>query len=128
MAHSHTIPADEVLVSCEYDVIVLRQKVRQAARLLGFDLMKQAKMATAISTVARTLLGGDGTLFHLHTSNNRIHPALEIWCISARSQAKDIAQLEQQLHLGDARSLVDQASLDQVADGTQLTLCMWLNY
>src|SRR5262245_7933494 len=37
----------------EHDVVLARQRARQVARLLGFDIQDQTRIATAVSEIAR---------------------------------------------------------------------------
>jgi hypothetical protein len=89
----------------------MRQEVRRIARTLGLGLAEQAKIATAISTIARVLLARYRTaMFTLQTTNPDARPALEIACTLGPAPA-DGAQLEQMLHLADVRMLVDEVTL-----------------
>ena len=47
------IPILSVSVSQESDVVAARQRARQIAALLGFDVHQQTKLATAVSEIAR---------------------------------------------------------------------------
>jgi hypothetical protein len=113
----------------EYDVVAMRQEVRQVARNLGLGLSQQAKIATAISTIARALIAAScSATMGMRTDELAPRPALEIVChLSAGQLLTDLAQLEQLLHFGEARALVDEASLSLDGDGALVTLRMWLN-
>ena len=50
-------PPRHLQLYSEYDVIAMRQAVRQLARELGLELSQQAKIATAINTIARAHRG-----------------------------------------------------------------------
>jgi hypothetical protein len=113
----------------EYDVVAMRQEVRQVARDLGLGLSQQAKVATAISTIARALIAANySATMGMRTDDLPPRPALEIVChLPANPLLKDLAQLEQLLHFGEARALVDEASLSLDGGGALLSLRMWLN-
>jgi hypothetical protein len=115
-------------VHCEHDVITMRQEVRQMARLLGLGLVEQAKIATAISAVARVLLTLDcTTVFTMRATGQGEHSALEISCVPPfGSEPIDIGQLEQKLNLTSTRLLVDEASLSRDANDLVLILRMRL--
>ena len=99
------------------------------ARELGLGLSQQAKIATAISTVARALLAANySATMGLRTDDLAPRPALEITCQLVVGQlVTDLAQLEQILHFSEARALVDEASLSLTGGGALLSLRMWLN-
>jgi hypothetical protein len=123
------IRSRQLQVKSEYDVVVMRQEVRQLARDLGLGLSQQAKISTAISAVARALIAtGRCTTMRMRTDDQALHPALEISCTLAVQQTpEELAQLEQALHVGEARALVDEAGLSLDGSGALLILRMWLN-
>ena len=43
-------------LSFEHDVVLVRQRARQIAKLLGFDAQDQTRIATAVSEIARNAL------------------------------------------------------------------------
>ena len=45
-----------------YDVVVARQHAREMARMMGFGLTDQTRIATAVSEVARRALGNQGQI------------------------------------------------------------------
>jgi signal transduction histidine kinase/CheY-like chemotaxis protein len=57
-----TIPILSVVVQTESDVVAARQRARQIAAYLGFDVHQQTKLATAVSEIARNAFtyGGGG--------------------------------------------------------------------
>src|SRR5271163_3351094 len=42
-----------VSIRSEYDTVAVRQRARQIARLLGFDVQDQTRISTAVSEIAR---------------------------------------------------------------------------
>jgi hypothetical protein len=113
----------------DYDVVAMRQEVRQLARDLGLGLSQQAKIATAISTIARALIAARySAMMGMRIDDLALRPALEIACrLSAAQLLADVSQLEELLHFGEARALVDEASLALDDSGALLSLRMWLN-
>jgi hypothetical protein len=113
----------------ESDIVAVRQEVRQVARNLGLGLSQQAKIATAISTVTRALIAASSSAtMAIRTDDLAPRPALQIACqVSVDQIAVDLAQLEQALHFGEARALVDEAALTVEGDMVLLSLRMWLN-
>ena len=107
----------------------MRQEVRQVARDLGLGLSQQAKIATAISTIARALIAANySATMGIRTNDLASQPALEIVCQLAGGQLLiDQAQLEGLLQFSEARALVDEASLSLDNGGALLLLRMWLN-
>jgi len=116
-------------LTCEYDVVAMRQAVRQVARDLGLGLSQQAKIATAISTIARALIAAScRTTIRMRLDDALPRPALEIVCHGPLGVLPgDLAQLEQLLHFGEARALVDAAELALGESGALLSLRMWLS-
>jgi hypothetical protein len=116
-------------IKSDYDVVAVRQEVRQAARDLGLGLSQQAKIATAISTITRALLAANVTAsVYLRADDALPRPALELSCrLTINVLPESLAQLEQLLHFGAARALVDEAALALEAHGALLTLRMWLS-
>jgi len=121
-------PLYHVAIKTVFDVVVMRQHVRHLARDLGLTLSQQAKIATAISTVARALVAVDGsTTVQLWVDDAPPHPALAITCrFQSSHQFDDLAYLEQVLRFDDVRMLVDEAALSPDAQGGLLSLRMWL--
>jgi hypothetical protein len=129
MRISPAVQTRHLQIRNDYDVVAMRQEVRQVARDLGLGLSQQAKIATAISTVARALIAVNcSATMGMRLDDLAARPALEIVCQLAVSQMMlDLAQLEQLLHFGEARALVDEASLALEGGGAILSLRMWLN-
>ena len=51
-----TLPLLSVAIDRESDVVLARQRARAIARLLGFDVQAQTRLATATSEIARNAL------------------------------------------------------------------------
>jgi hypothetical protein len=123
-----TIRPRHLPVNGDNDVVAIRQEVRALARQLGLALSDQAKVATAISTIARALIAARcSTTIRIGMNSRARRPALEILCtLPARQASVDLAQLEQMLHFAEVRALVDEALLSLDGDGALLSLRMWL--
>ncbi|HBE30458.1 MAG TPA: histidine kinase, partial [Cyanobacteria bacterium UBA11368] len=48
-----TYPILTVEIRFDQDIVLARQRARQIANLLGFDIQEQTRIATAVSEVAR---------------------------------------------------------------------------
>ena len=129
MRMSPAVQTRHLQICNDYDVVAMRQEVRQVARDLGLGLSQQAKIATAISTIARALIAANcSATMGMRMDEQAPRPALEIICQLVVSQLMiDLAQLEQLLHFSEARALVDEASLALEGSGAVLSLRMWLN-
>ena len=68
-----------VAIERETDVIVVRQRARKVAALLGFDAQEQTRITTAVSEIVRNAhdYGGGGTVA-FHVSRDGEGQALEI--------------------------------------------------
>jgi hypothetical protein len=115
-------------IANDYDVIVMRQEVRQLARELGLGLARQAKLAAAISMVARMLLAtNQGTTIRMWTSDPLASPALEIVCLLLSQVSDDLTQIESTLRFDELRALVDTVTISIEANETLLNLRIQLD-
>jgi hypothetical protein len=121
--------SSNVHVQTEYDVVTLRQEVRQLARVLGMGLCEQAKISTALSVIARALLlNSPSTMFTIIVASQGAQPVLQISCVSATTpESSGLAQLEQSSCLAEARLLVGDVAIAQESHGLVLKLCMPIN-
>jgi hypothetical protein len=112
----------QFLITNDYDVILMRQEVRHLARELGLGLAQQAKLAAAISMVARMLLAvNQSTTMRMWTSDPMARPALEIACSLTSQPPDNLAQLD------ELRTLVDMMTVSFEADETLINLRIQLN-
>jgi hypothetical protein len=118
-----------VRVQTEFDVVTLRQEVRQVARSLGIGLCEQAKISTALTVIARALLlSSPSTLFTIVVASQGSQPVLQISCVSAAiPEASGIAQIEQSSYMAEARLLVGDVTISCEAHGLVLKLCIPIN-
>jgi hypothetical protein len=115
-------------VTTEYEVTTMRQEVRRIARGLGLGLAEQAKIATAISTIARMLIARHRSArFTLHTSAQGTPAALEIACLLGPVPVENY-QLEEIFNLADVRLLVDEVTLSCDTGEAVLHLRMHLTH
>jgi len=120
------IPPQRFLVTTEYEVTTMRQEVRRIARALGLGLAQQAKITTAISSIARVLLARyRSAVFALETTAQGMPAALEIACMLGPAPTDGI-QPEQALDLADVQLLVDETTLSYHAGQAVLRLRMHL--
>ena len=121
--------SSNVRVQTEYDVVTLRQEVRQLARSLDMGLGEQAKISTALSVIARALLlNSPSALFTIVVASQGTQPVLQISCVSATTpEVSGLAQIEQSSYLAEARLLVGDVTISQETHGLVLKLCMPIN-
>jgi signal transduction histidine kinase/CheY-like chemotaxis protein len=126
-------PVLSLAIRREADVVTARQRARQIAQLLGFDVQDQTRMATAVSEIARnafTYAGGGHVEFVVE---GRAVP--QVLVISVTDQGPGIADLRRILE-GDyksrtgmglgivgARRLVDRFEIESAPGrGTRVSL------
>lgn len=128
--HNALLPHPQHLnINNDYDVISLRQAVRQMARATGLGLPQQARITAAISEIARVLvLDHNSTSVTIRVVEGR-RPALEVVCeASGGFERAHAGYPAHSLRFDDARALVDDASMAVNADNAVLILRMWLNH
>lgn len=125
-----------VMVRTAADIVQARQAARALAVELGFSLVRQTKLVTAVSELARNMLefGGGGTA-RQELLDNGVRPGIRI---TFEDQGPGIADISQAmtdgytsfnglgLGLGGSKRLVDEFQiLSQVGQGTCVTIIMW---
>ena len=121
-----------VAIKHEDDVVGARQRARQIAALLGFDVTEQTRIATAVSEIARNAFvyaGGGRVEFAIEGAT-----APQLLLIGVSDKGKGIASLSEVLGgryqsatgmgLGivGARRLMDQFDIQSTAKGTTVSL------
>ena len=121
-----------VVVAREHDVVLVRQRARQVASALGFDITEQTRISTAVSEIARNAYayaGGGRVLFSIEGKQ-----APQVLTVAVTDNGPGIARLDDVLSgsyrsetgmgLGivGARRLMDYFIVDSSASGTTVTL------
>jgi hypothetical protein len=118
----------QMQICTDYDMITLRQAVRQTSRAVGLGPAQQARMTAAISEVARALLTERGGGFFTIRLDMRASacPALEVACEAHPGDDDATNQLYQSAAVAEARALVDEAQVEFADPGPQLLMRMWI--
>jgi len=108
------------------DVILMRTEVRNSARQIGMDMMDQASISLAASSLAHALgLGGaqDGQVsIERVTRNGRI--GLQVVCVNPANSV-ELSMAARALQ--DARWMVDELSIEEIsADTVKVTMIKWM--
>lgn len=124
-------------ISSDLDIVTARVEGRNLARDMGFDIIDQARIATAISELARNVVlyaySGEVIL-------NRVEPngrvGLEVVCTdhgpgieNPQSVLRDARNGDRELSMGLAgtRRLMDAFAIEsEPGVGTTVTACKWL--
>ena len=127
------VPLATVRIAAEHDVVSARQRARDIAAALGFDVTGQTRLATAVSEIARNAFAyGGGGHVEFAIEGTTTPPALLIVRVSDRGPG--IARLGEVLSgryrsaagmgLGivGARRLVDHFDIVSTAAGTTVAL------
>ncbi|MDD3269776.1 MAG: anti-sigma regulatory factor [Syntrophomonadaceae bacterium] len=129
---------EKTIISTEADIVVARQKARELARELGFSATDQAKIATAVSELARNIVvyAQKGEIVCRILINGQ-RKGIEI---VARDQGPGIANIELALTDGistsnglgiglpGARRLMGELHVESASgQGTSIMTRKWLN-
>jgi hypothetical protein len=120
MTHSMAPDTQQVRVASGYDVVLVRQHVRQMAREAGFNLPSQARMTAVVSEIARVALEHHWNAhFTFRLSCHRGWSVIEVQCISdsIRRDGNTLAHLTH-----DVQALVGDNVLTTNQAAGQLTL------
>lgn len=124
-------------INNDLDIVAARVEARNLAKEMGFEIIDQARIATAISELARNVVlyahHGQITLNQLD-QNGKI--GLQIIC---EDQGPGITDLDQIMHhsrpvaretgtgLPGTKRLMDEFKIEsQPGKGTTVTVCKWL--
>jgi signal transduction histidine kinase/CheY-like chemotaxis protein len=125
-------PLLSVAVASEHDVVLARQRARQVAGALGFDITEQTRISTAVSEIARNAFafaGGGRVLFSIEGKQPP-----QVLTVAITDKGPGIAKLDEVLSgayrsetgmgLGivGARRLMDYFTVDSTPAGTTITL------
>jgi len=131
------ILAQETLqVRKSHDMIMVRQRARELAVKLGFSLVNQTKLVTAVSELARNMLDwGGGGIVRIEVLNSGDRQGLRL---TFEDRGPGIADLELAmkdgysggaglgLGLGGAKRLVDEFEItSKPGKGTRVSITRW---
>ncbi len=118
----------------DFDIVKARARARAVAAALGFDVVDQTRIATAVSEIARNaLVHGGGGKMTLRTINQK--KGLEIVIVDQGPGIPDINQALKDgysttgglgLGLGGAKRLMDELHIESNDAGTKVTMRKWL--
>ncbi len=124
----------KVNLAAETDVVLARQRAKQIAALVGFDLQDQTRVATAVSEIARNAWEyGKGGQVEFYLEPRNISGGFGLRVVVS-DQGKGIAQLDaimagtyqsptgMGVGLNGARRLVDDLEIETGQKGTRITL------
>ncbi len=123
-----TVP-QHITVQTDYDVVNLRQHIRQLGRDLGLTLIQQTKITTASSTIARGMIEmHHQAMFTIRLSEVAARRALVVICaLVAHNGASSRVSIEQAVQLNLVRTLVDEAALTINGHEASLRIHIWLD-
>ncbi len=128
-----------VPIAGEDDIVAARQAAREAAKRLGFGVVNQSRIATAVSELARNVVryatGGRG-IVTIHTHTDALHGSgIKIVVSDDGPGITDINLALGEgfttghgmgLGLPGTRRLMDQMEIDSaLGRGTTITICKW---
>ncbi len=121
-----------VSIRSEHDTVAVRQRARQIARLLGFDMQDQTRISTAVSEVARNAFNYAGGGRAEYILEGRTSPQLFIVKISDRGPGiKDLESILEGRYTSPtgmglgvigAKRLMDQFDIATGPEGTTILL------
>ncbi len=126
------VPLFSIPVESEQDVVIARQRARDLAARVGFDLQDQTRIATAVSEIARNAFAYAGGGVAEFTIEGRTPP--QVLIVTVRDRGPGIADLEailegryrSQTGMGvgivGARRLVDRFTIDSSREGTSVVM------
>ncbi len=125
----------DVEIKEDFDIIKARARARAVAATLGFGVVDQTRIATAVSEIARNaLVHGGGGKMTLRTLNQK--KGLEIVIVDQGPGIPNINQAMKDgystigalgLGLGGAKRLMDQFHIESSNVGTKVTMMKWLS-
>lgn len=132
MAEERCIP-----INSDFDIVAARVEARNLAREMGFGLIDQARIATAVSELARNVVlyarSGQIRLKRLAQANR---VGLAIVCEDQGPGIEDVERIMQEgavmaresgVGLAGTRRLMDEFEIESwVGVGTTVTVCKWL--
>lgn len=130
--------ADIIQVKIEPDIVTARQKARKVAKIIGFSMVDQIKIATGVSELARNIIkyaGGDGHV-EIAICENEGKKGIRIVCEDHGPGIEDIESAMRDGYttagglgagLPGTKRLMDEFDIQStVGEGTTITCCKWL--
>ncbi len=114
------------LLRSESDVIMMRAKVRDLAREMGMDMMQQASISLAASSLAhvlgvRGMQGGHVTIERLCCDGRN---GLRVVFLKPEGMPSELSSVQ----LSDAKWMVDELQIESLPpQQLRVTLIKWLN-
>lgn len=125
-----------ITISSDLDIVAARMVARDTARALGFGAIDQARIATAISELARNiyLYAGEGCVT-VKEATNGLRRGIEVVCEDQGPGIADISLVMQDgytsskgmgMGLPGAKRLMDEFEINsQIGIGTKVTCRKW---
>lgn len=125
-----------ITISSDLDIVAARMVARDTARSLGFGAIDQARIATAISELARNiyLYAGEGCVT-VKEATNGLRRGIEVVCEDQGPGIADISLVMQDgytsskgmgMGLPGAKRLMDEFEINsKVGTGTRVTCRKW---
>lgn len=134
-----TITESLVPIAAESDIVISRQRSREAAKALGFSMTDQSRIATAVSELTRNVVryatDGRGTVAIREVSQQGGGIGIEIVVSDTGPGIADVESVMRDgfttgpglgLGLPGTRRLMDEMLLDtEVGRGTTVTIRKW---
>jgi serine/threonine-protein kinase RsbT len=132
------VKSKRVLVHNDLDIVSARVEGRNMAKQLGFGVIDQARIATAISELARNLvLYANGGQVLLEEAHSQGRTGIQIVCSDQGPGIADLDLVMQDgystqrglgMGLPGTRRLMDDFEIESQVDvGTTVTIRKWLN-
>ena len=129
--------AKQILINNDLDIVTARVEGRNLARALGFGIIDQARIATAISELARNIVlyakSGQMIVRQIENTHQR---GIEIMCVDNGPGIADISLVMQDgysshrglgMGLPGTKRLMDEFEISsQAGVGTTVTVRKWL--
>ncbi|UFR03646.1 anti-sigma regulatory factor [Streptomyces sp. Go40/10] len=136
--HAPLVPTARLPIGSDADLARVRRRVRQAAAGLGFRLVQQTKLVTAVSELARnTLVHGGGGHVEMTLLGDGARRGLRLSFVDAGPGIRDVDLAMTDGHtsadglgpgLSGARRLVQEFALDSTPGrGTTVTITDWVS-
>jgi serine/threonine-protein kinase RsbT len=125
-----------IMISSDLDIVAARMVARDTARALGFGAIDQARIATAISELARNiyLYAGEGCVT-VKEATNGLRRGIEVVCEDQGPGIADISLVMQDgytsskgmgMGLPGAKRLMDEFEINsKVGTGTKVVCRKW---